>query len=42
MKVLEQTSQTPDMNPIEMLWRDLKKEVRARKPSDVAELKQLC
>ena len=41
-EVLEWPSQSPDLNPIEMLWRDLKKVVHARKPSNVAELKQFC
>ncbi len=39
---LEWLSQSPDLNPIEMLWHDLKKEVHARKPSNVAELQQFC
>ncbi|KAF7664638.1 hypothetical protein LDENG_00170880, partial [Lucifuga dentata] len=42
MKVLEWPSQSPDLNPIEMLWHDLKQAVHARKPSSVAELKQFC
>uniref|UniRef100_A0A673HSL5 Tc1-like transposase DDE domain-containing protein n=1 Tax=Sinocyclocheilus rhinocerous TaxID=307959 RepID=A0A673HSL5_9TELE len=36
MKTLEWPSQSPDLNPIEMLWHDLKKAVHARKPSNVA------
>ncbi|KAK3533287.1 hypothetical protein QTP70_014310 [Hemibagrus guttatus] len=42
MNTLEWPSQSPDLNPIEMLWHDLKKVVRARKPSNVAELQQFC
>ncbi len=42
MKTLEWPSQSPDLNPIEMLWHDLKKAVHARKPSNVAELQQFC
>ncbi|KAK3541623.1 hypothetical protein QTP86_033060 [Hemibagrus guttatus] len=42
MKNLEWPSQSPDLNPIEMLWHDLKKMVHARKPSNVAELQQFC
>ncbi|KAK3514588.1 hypothetical protein QTP70_021648, partial [Hemibagrus guttatus] len=42
MKTLECPSQSPDFNPIEMLWHDLKKVVHARKPSNVAELQQFC
>ncbi|KAK3542764.1 hypothetical protein QTP70_002764 [Hemibagrus guttatus] len=41
MKTLEWPNQSPDLNPIEMLWHDLKKVVHARKPSNVAELQQL-
>ncbi|KAK3574095.1 hypothetical protein QTP86_002852 [Hemibagrus guttatus] len=42
MKNLEWPSQSSDLNPIEMLWHDLKKVVLARKPSNVAELQQFC
>lgn len=42
MKTLEWPSQSPDLNPIEMLWYDLKKAVHARKPSNVTELGQFC
>ncbi|KAK3556190.1 hypothetical protein QTP70_005587 [Hemibagrus guttatus] len=42
MKTLEWPSQSPDLNPIEMLWHDLKKVVHARKPSNVAKLQQFC
>ncbi|KAK3568277.1 hypothetical protein QTP86_002767 [Hemibagrus guttatus] len=42
MKTLEWPSQSPDLNPIEMLWHDLKKVVHARKPSNVAEIQQFC
>ncbi len=42
MKTLEWPSQSPDLDPIEMLWHDLKKAVHARKSSNVAELQQFC
>ncbi len=38
----EKPSQSPDLNPIEMLWHVLKQSFHARKPSNVAELKQFC
>ncbi len=39
---MEWPSQSPDLNLIEMLWHDLKQSIHARKPSNVAELKQFC
>uniref|UniRef100_A0A8C6Q7I4 Transposase n=1 Tax=Nothobranchius furzeri TaxID=105023 RepID=A0A8C6Q7I4_NOTFU len=42
MKTLEWPSQSPDLNPIETLWHDLKKAVHARKPSNKTELQQFC
>ncbi len=42
IKVLEWPSQNLDLNPIEMLWHDLKQSIHAQKPSNEAELKQFC
>ncbi len=42
IKVLEWPNQSPDLNPTEMLWHDLKQSIHARKPSNVVELKQFC
>ncbi|KAK1796512.1 hypothetical protein P4O66_009548 [Electrophorus voltai] len=42
MKTLEWPSQSPDLNPIEMLWHDLKNAIHAQKPSNVAEFQQFC
>ena len=41
VKVLEWPSQSPDLNPIENLWAELKKRARAR-PTNLIQLHQLC
>uniref|UniRef100_A0AAZ3R8B8 Tc1-like transposase DDE domain-containing protein n=1 Tax=Oncorhynchus tshawytscha TaxID=74940 RepID=A0AAZ3R8B8_ONCTS len=41
VKVLEWPSQSPDLNPIEHLWAELKKHVRARRPTNRTQLHQL-
>jgi hypothetical protein len=40
-KVLEWQSQSPDLNPIEHLWAELKKCVRARRPTNLTQLHPL-
>lgn len=40
--VLEWQSHSPDLNPIEMLWKDLKRAVHARKPTNITEVGQFC
>ena len=42
VKVLEWPSQSPDLNPIENLGAELKKRVRARRPTNLTQLHQLC
>ncbi len=42
VKVLEWLSQSPDLNPIEMLWKDLKQAVHRRKHNNITELKWFC
>lgn len=37
-KILDWLSQSQDLNPIEMLWKELKRAVHDQKPSNVAEL----
>ncbi|CAI9724061.1 Hypothetical predicted protein [Octopus vulgaris] len=36
--VLEWLSQSPDLNPIENLWRDLKNRMMVRKPTNLTQL----
>ena len=42
VKVLERPSQSPDLNPIDNLWAELKKGVRARWPTNLTQLHKLC
>jgi hypothetical protein len=42
VKVLEWPSQSPDLYPIEHLWAELKKHVRARRLTNLPQLHQLC
>ncbi|KAI3376775.1 hypothetical protein L3Q82_000380 [Scortum barcoo] len=42
IRLLEWPSQSPDLNPIEMLWHDLKRAIHTRHRKNIAELKQFC
>ena len=42
MNVLEWLSQSPDLNLIEHLWRDLKIAVQRRSPSNLTEPERIC
>ena len=42
LNVLEWPSQSPDLNPIKHLWRELKIAVQQRSPSNLTELERIC
>ena len=42
LNVLERTTQSLDLNPIEHLWRDLKIAVQQRSPCNLTELERIC
>ncbi|KAJ0041565.1 hypothetical protein NL108_013288 [Boleophthalmus pectinirostris] len=42
MHLLEWPSQSPDLNPNEMLRHDLKRAIHTRQPKNIAEVKQFC
>lgn len=42
LKLLDQSSQSPDLNIFENLWVDFKHAVCARRPKNISELEVVC
>lgn len=42
LQMISGTTQSPDLNPREILWNNLKREIHTRHPKIMAELKQFC
>ncbi|KAF2364436.1 Transposase Tc1-like [Trinorchestia longiramus] len=42
INILEWPSQSPNMNPIENLWRELKLKIQKRGPNNITELQEIC
>ncbi|KAF2351942.1 hypothetical protein FHG87_017305 [Trinorchestia longiramus] len=42
INILEWPSQSPEMNPIENLWRELKLKIQKKGPNNITELKEIC
>jgi transposase len=42
LRILEWPSQSPDLNPIELLWEEMDREIKKRKPTSLRDLENIC
>jgi transposase len=42
LRILEWPSQSPDLNPIELLWEEMDREIKKQKPTSIPELERIA